>query len=267
MKQLTKASILLMVLISSVLLQQKHAHAQCNPNDEIESWYDWAKGWQNYAADLYPISEKQEMSVGDSLHLMIANEGKLLKKHPKQTYLNNLLDKICQHVERPEIAYKIFVLDDDQSLNAFSLAGGRIYITAKMLSWVETEDELAFIVAHEIAHVDKKHGIRKVQTAEAAKHAAHHAGVQEYGDLVAGATLLLSSPFGQIDEYEADRWGAVLALKSGYNPRKGLRFFEKMSEKENYDFYEKILRTHPYSAERLACMEDFLSNELDLPSK
>ena len=80
--------------------------------------------------------------------------------------------------------------------------------------------------------------------------------------MAANVSLLLTQPFGQIDEYEADREGAALVNKSGYDVRKGLRFFKTMSSQENYNTIEKMIRTPPYSAERYTCLEDFITNTL-----
>lgn len=233
-------------------------YAQCNPDDQVESWYGWFKSYENWALDYVPISEADEAIVGDSVHLEMAKEFKLINKHDKQAYLDNIVARLTQNVERKNIKYKIHLIDDKRTLNAFSVAGGHIYITIKMVEWTESEDELAFVIGHEIAHADQKHGIRKVQ-----KMMLGQTFGGDYGKMAAQIESVLTAPFGQIDEYEADREGAVLVNKAGYNPRKGLRFFEKMGEKENYNIYEKVVRTHPYSAERIKCLDSFLREELN----
>ncbi len=243
--------LLFLLAISTAVL------AQCNPEDEVESWYQWAKEWENYAIDQFPIGEEDEMKIGDSLHVKMQTENVLLKKHPKKAYINKIVQKLAKGVNRKGIRYRIHIIDDDKNLNAFSIAGGHLYITSKMISWAKSEDELAFIIGHEIAHVDNRHGIRKIQ-----KLIIGETFGGDYGLLAANAELLLSAPFGQIDEYDADRSGAVLATKAGYNPRKGLRFFEELSKNESYDYYEKLIRTHPYSQERHNCLHDFMTNEL-----
>ncbi|MFK7904565.1 MAG: M48 family metalloprotease [Chitinophagales bacterium] len=85
----------------------------------------------------------------------------------------------------------------------------------------------------------------------------------EYGVMAANIELLLSQPLGQIDEYAADRLGTTLMVKAGYDPRKGLRFFEKMADFEEYNEIEKMIRTHPYSDERHNCLSDYMMNELN----
>ena len=223
----------------------------------MKSWYDWAKGWQNTALDQYPIAVSDENLIGDTLHTKMARDYVLVKNYPKQTYLNRIVARLAAQVERKGIRYQVHVIDDSKTYNAFSIAGGHIYITEKMVDWAATEDELAFVLAHEMAHIDGKHAIRKIQQTMLSQ---HYFG--SYGQIAANVSLMLVSPFGQIDEYAADRGGAVLLTKAGYNVRKGLRFFQVMAGNETYNSYEKMIRTHPYSAERHTCLEDFITNTL-----
>lgn len=242
-----------------------NTQAQCNAtNDNVDWAYSWLKTGKNYMLDNYAqkLSDKQEMAAGDSVHLRMCRENDITDTHSKSDYLNQLAQKIAKNTQRPDIKYKVHVIKDKKVLNAFSVAGGHLYITEKMLDWVESEDELAFILAHEIAHIDQKHAIRKIQELQLGKEwGAYYLGSQ-YADYAANAQAFVTIPFGQIDEYSADKEGAILTVKAGYDVRKGLRFFEKMGEKEQYNVMEKVIRTHPYSQQRIVCLDDFLRNEL-----
>lgn len=246
-----------LLLIFTVFLTS-NAQAQCKPDDEVESWLSWGKSWTNYALDYFPMSEDRENEVGDSLYLEMMKEQKMVKYHPRRAMLDRVVSRLVPHVERKGIHYRTHILDDDEMINAFAIAGGHIFITSKMLGWVESEDELAFVLAHEIAHVDDKHSVRKVQ-----KVILGEQYFGEYGLMAANIGLILSQPLGQIDEYAADRLGAALMVKAGYNPRNGLRFFEKMAQFEEYDDFEKMMRSHPYSSERHNCLSDYMMNELN----
>lgn len=248
----------LFILFSFFSLNMATVSAQpCNPEEYVESIYEWGKSWENYALEFFALAEEDEEIIGDSLHRQMANEHIIAENHPKQAYLNRILARLTPHVKRKGVDYEVHVIDDNKTLNAFSIAGGHLYITSKMLDWVDSEDELAFILGHEVAHVDNKHSVRKVQ-----KLIIGETYFGEDGLLLANLQILLSSPFGQIDEYDADKSGASLVTKAGYNPRKGLRFFEKMAEGEQFDIVEKIIRTHPYSAERHDCLDHYMVDEL-----
>ncbi len=251
-------------LLSSALLLTfsifitSNLQAQCKPDDEVESWLSWGKSWTNYALDYFPISIERESEVGDSLYQEMIKEEKLVKYHPQRAILDRVVSRLTPHVTRKGIRYRTHILDDSEMINAFAIAGGHIFITSKMLNWVESEDELAFVLAHEIAHIDDKHSVRKVQ-----KILLGEEYFGEYGLMAANIGLILSQPLGQIDEYTADRLGAALMVKAGYDPRKGLKFFEKMAQFEEYDDFEKMMRSHPYSSERHHCLSDFMMNELN----
>lgn len=244
------------LLLPCLLMINTSINAQCDPNNTVESWYDWAKDWENYIVDYVPISTAQETRIGDSLHLQMAREYNLLEQHPKKASTTAMLQKIAQYTHRKDLRYNLHIIDDNKIANAFSIAGGHVYVTAKLLSWVESDDELAFVLAHEIAHVDSKHGIRKV-----AKLIAGETLGGSYGSILAHVENAVTAPFGQIDEYEADREGAVLAFRAGYNPRAGLDFFKRMGANEQYDDFQKLIRTHPFSSERYNCLDDFLRQQ------
>ncbi|MEZ4888836.1 MAG: M48 family metallopeptidase [Chitinophagales bacterium] len=235
-----------------------NVNAQCNPDDEVESWLSWGKSWENFALDYFPMSVEREVEIGDSLYIEMIKDQKLLKSHPKKPMLDRVMSRLTPHVNRKGIVYRTHILDDDEMVNAYAIAGGHVFITSKMLDWVDSEDELAFVLAHEISHVDDKHSLRKVQ-----KILLGGQYFGEYGIMAANIELFLSQPLGQIDEYTADRLGANLMVKAGYDPRKGLEFFEKMAHSEEYNEIEKMIRTHPYSTERHNCLSDYMRNELN----
>lgn len=247
----------LCVLYCFTIYETQTVQAQCNHESTTESFFDLGKSLEDMVLSYAPVSTQEEIHIGDSLHRVLskAKEFTIAPNHAALPKVKRILNKLLPHTLRKDIPYKIYILEDDKNLNAFSLAGGHLYITSKLIDWVETEDELAFIIAHEIAHVDAKHVVRKVQKLKLGK---EYFG--EYGSIVAGLQMLLSSPFGQLDEYNADKIGAIIAKEAGYNPRKGLAFFERMAKKERYDEYEKMFRTHPYSIERYQCLDDFITN-------
>lgn len=253
-----------LVLLLLLGCQSMWSFAQCNPQDQVESWYDWFKDLENSALDYLPISDELEQKIGLNLHKEISTSNKILTDHPKKALVEEVMRKLTAHTDRKDMAYQIYIMKDDENPNAFSIAGGQLYITTKMLEWIQSEDELAFILGHEIAHVDHKHSIRKVQKMKLGESLVNeYLGHEEYGTLVANLANIITSPFGQIDEYDADRAGAILAHKAGYSPRNGMKFLDRLSEKESYNYLEKIIRTHPYSKERAICLDSFISNELN----
>jgi len=251
-----------LLLNTLMILWSVSTVAQCNPEDWVESFYNLGKDIEKIAFDFFPISDADEEIIGDSLHLKMVEKGNIADQHPQQVVLQRILRKLTPYVKRKGIKYDIHILADKKIPNAFSIAGGHLYVTEKLIDWVESENELAFVIAHEVGHVDGKHSISKVQKLLLSDAVLSERYGADYARMAGNFALVLTSPFGQIDEYEADRLGASIAVKAGYNPRDGLRFFERMSTKESKNVIEKIIRTHPYSSERHNCLDEFLRVQL-----
>ena len=139
-------SLILLTLLSCFSF---NAHAQCNPEDEVESWLSWITGYKNAGLDYFSMTEEREMEVGDSLYWEMVKDQKLLKTHSKKPLLDKVMNRLTPHVNRKGISYRIHIMDDDEMVNAFAIAGGHIFITSKMLDWVESEDELAFVLSQQ----------------------------------------------------------------------------------------------------------------------
>lgn len=216
-----------------------------------------AKESENLVLNQFPISLETESEYGQEFHKSIQKEYKMIDSDSRRKDLVRILNKMLPFRERKDINYQIHLLDDDM-INAFAIVGGHIYITTALLDFVDSEDELAVIIGHELGHNDKKHTVRKVQKIAIANNFLGGIGV-----LAANIQIMLTSPFGQVDEYESDRMGAYFAKKAGYNPRKGKDFFIKLKDKEKYSLLDKLRRSHPYSHQREKCLESYISEHLD----
>lgn len=206
----------------------------------------------------FPISEKMEKEYGEEFHQSISKEYKLIDADPRRQKLLTIFNKMLPYRERKNIDYSLHLIDHDM-INAFAIIGGHIYFTTGILDFVDSDDELAVIMGHELGHNDKKHTVRKIQ-----KMTIANSVLGDIGVMAANFQIVITAPFGQVDEYESDRVGAFLAHKAGYNPRKGKDFFAKLKKNEKYNLLEKLQRSHPYSAQREQCLEDYISKELKL---
>ncbi len=241
------------------------AQAQCDSS--YTSQFLQAGQWLgNLVFGQVEISEQQEEEIGEEMYGYIQENFKLLKGNQAHQRLQKILNRLVPYVQRPGITYEIHLVDDDELINAFSIAGGHLFITTGIMKWVESEDELAFIIAHEMSHVDAGHTIQHVKKSVTIQSWADYLEVGEYASDIEQVQSLLGLPFGQPDEYEADRLGAYLVWKAGYDPHRGKNFFIKLSQNEErqnlpYDL-DVWLRTHPYSDQRIRCLEYFIDREL-----
>ncbi|MDX1932224.1 MAG: M48 family metalloprotease [Capsulimonadales bacterium] len=159
--------------------------------------------------------------------------------------------------------YKFFIVDDPD-VNAFSLPGGYIYINKGLLNYVQSDDELAGVLGHEIIHAAHHHVVRlqkeqnklnnamlitTLATLFARVPTADALNVLQGFQLVA---LQKVNGFGQNAERDADRAGLIVMHKAGYNPVGMLTFMERLSRDQRLrpDIELGIFRTHPPENER-----------------
>ena len=131
--------------------------------------------------------------------------------------------------------------------NAYALPGGHVFITRRLLDLCEEDDEVAFVLAHEMGHVLCRHFVAKYTLEMALQH------------LRAGQLIgqLLGKGYSREQEHEADRAGAALAQDAGFTSGGALRFFRKLAalSGEHSSFLAEYLSTHPAPAERSAALQ------------
>lgn len=163
-----------------------------------------------------------------------------------------------------------FKLIEDKDVNAFSIPGGFIYVHSGLLDYVQSEDELAAVISHEIAHAAHRHVPTLIK--ERSKIdlwtlpvviGALLSGSPEAGTILFTKDLLtqaLTSGWSQLAEVDADFAGAHYMLKTDYNPVALLTFMERLAYRDrngpNFDL--GIHRTHPPSKERARALLRFL---------
>lgn len=163
--------------------------------------------------------------------------------------------------ERKRFQYSFKVVDD-KDVNAFSLPGGFIYVNKGLLDFVQSDDELAGVLAHEIAHAAHRHMMKLM--AEASKEQARTLlpilivgalahGSDIYGLLVAGQLYLVAkvNTWSVEAEKDADQAGARYLIHTRFKPVGILTFMERLARKEMFGTQELgIMRTHPPTPER-----------------
>jgi predicted Zn-dependent protease len=169
-----------------------------------------------------------------------------------------------------------FVLFESEQVNAFALPGGKVGVYTGLLKLAATDDELAAVIGHEIAHVTSHHGGERTSQNIAAtglgllltvgmeqqevSPAKRNAILAAYG---LGATVGVLLPFSRTHESEADAVGLRFAAGAGYDPRAAATFWRKMAAKGGAKPPE-FLSTHPSDATRIAALESLAPQYLSL---
>ncbi|MBI3318391.1 MAG: M48 family metalloprotease [Candidatus Omnitrophica bacterium] len=165
--------------------------------------------------------------------------------------------RLAQVSDRKDVPYQFGVIQDD-SINAFTLPGGTIYVHTKTLETAD-DDELAAVLGHEIGHVAARHVAKHLQAdlgIALLLEAASRAGASgESARMVSSLYGLFSKGFSRQDELEADRLGIRYTQRAGFDPEGMIRFFEKMERERPEGALDRASvwnRTHPLTSERIA---------------
>ncbi|MFN4082173.1 MAG: M48 family metallopeptidase [Bacteroidia bacterium] len=178
------------------------------------------------------------------------------KKKYKTAYtrLNHILTEILESGKVKHsnaFTWELTIMHDEKTLNAFCLPGGKIYVFTGLIKYLDSEDALAGVLAHEIAHADCRHG-----TAQIIKNAGLSLlitfifGVDDGGLVNLGANLL-SLGFSRADEAEADKKSVEYLYPTTYDARGAARFFEKLKTDNKDPEVLAFLSTHPDTEERI----------------
>lgn len=163
--------------------------------------------------------------------------------------------------------WEVTVFADDAA-NAFALPSGKIGVFTGLLKVAETQDQLAAVIGHEIAHVQAEHSNERVSTnyiAQAglslAQAAAGAYGVDQQGIAMGllglGAQYGVILPFGRAQESEADVLGLDLMAKAGFDPRQSVRLWENMARQGGGQPPE-FLSTHPSHSTRISDLNSMI---------
>jgi beta-barrel assembly-enhancing protease len=205
------------------------------------------------------ISTQQEMEMGQQYAAEIARQIPLVRDAAVVQYINNLGRSIARHGNR-QIPYNFYVVDAPQ-VNAFAVPGGHVYLNRGLIERTRNEAELAGVLAHEIAHVEHRHGIDQMERAQGANLALTAAyvlmgraptGVEEA--LIGVGGQLYFSRHSREAENEADATGVGLLVRSGISPQGLPSFFNVLLEEQQRQpsAVEQWFSTHPLTTDRVA---------------
>ena len=158
---------------------------------------------ERMALESIEISVEDEMEFGRDAHSSVMEEFRIIDSDPRRRKLVGMLNKMTPHIDRKGITYTIHLVDDEW-VNAFTPGGGHVYITTGLMDFVDSDDELAGIIGHEIGHVDKGHTVRTMKKLLIAQGLGDVTGEPDLAGLAANIQMMLSAPFGQIDEFESE---------------------------------------------------------------
>jgi len=229
------------------------------------------KAVANAAEDIPP---DQEYYIGRAVAANIFKSYSLWRGNPSLTaYLNRICGAIVINSSKPEIynGYHVAILDS-REINAFATSGGHILITRGLIAAAKTEDALAGVIAHEVAHIQLQHSTKAIKASRitqvlmesgaAAAGAVTGYSVKEItsvfnesvGDIVG---TLVNNGYSQVQEFDADAKALSLLADAGYNPNGLIEMLMEL-EKTQKSSPGGFNKTHPSPEIRRAAAEKVL---------
>jgi predicted Zn-dependent protease len=224
------------------------------------------------------FTPEEEVQLGDGVTAGVLGASKLHADQNLQRYVNRVGKWLAMHSDRADLPWSFGVIDTE-TVNAFAMPGGTVLISSGLLKRLGSESELAGALAHEIAHVVKKHQLAAIQSslssdvwASVGKDAAGQAIARRSGS-VAGTMVgsaaanigvdalkngVFLRPLDRGMEYEADRLGVVIAARSGYDPYGLVGVLQVLEQLKGDGSGASIFDTHPPAADRIAELEKFM---------
>lgn len=165
-----------------------------------------------------------------------------------------------------------FNLVKENTVNAFAMPGGKVVIYTGLLPVTQTEEALAVVMGHEIAHVIAQHSNERLSQQVALQYGGAVAGgllgnsqaMQQLGSTVfgLGAQYGVMMPYARKQEYEADEIGLIIMAIAGYNPQAAVPFWTRMAQSGGGAQIPEFLSTHPTDSKRIANIEKIMPNVL-----
>lgn len=215
------------------------------------------------------MTSDQEIAIGlQSAPQMAQQHGGL---HPNESY-QGLVDNVGNKLVSNSIAnqtpyqYEFHLLADPNTINAFALPGGQIFITYALFSKLENEDQLAGVLGHEIGHVLGRHSAERIAESEFWSTVTTGASVgADMGGLVSGIgqqTLLTN---GRGDELESDDLGVKFMIKAGYNPEEMIGVMEILKAAAGPNRVPEFQSTHPDPDNRIEKIREAITKYKKTP--
>ena len=204
------------------------------------------------ALDSTMLLLKGEKGVGRSVAKQAKKRMELIEDKEVNAYIDEIGQKMAKIAGRDEFEYEFFVIPDD-SLNAFALPGGKIFIHTGAIARTNSEAEIAGLIGHELSHVVLSHGFQLVTSGNLIANVTQYI---PYGGGTVGR--ILTFDYSRDMERQADRLGTRLLTASGY-AADGLRNLTVTMKKQQKNTPPAWLSTHPGGAERVSYLEELIT--------
>jgi beta-barrel assembly-enhancing protease len=209
--------VLLLAAAGAALYYSEHhkQESRVGPEAVLNALADTQREIGRVPASVTRIPDEEEVRIGNALarnyEVQLGTGDAAM-----QDYVNKVGRIVAGHARR-KFDYKFHYVPEAYMVNAFALPGGHVFIGKGLIQLMESEDELAGVLGHEIEHIDNYHCVERYQL---------KARTGALGDLLAIPVALFQAGYSKEQELEADRDGVWLAVMAGYSPQGAIHMFE-----------------------------------------
>ena len=218
MRRLIILIVILAAAAAALYYSGRHKQeARVGPEAVLNALAETERELSRMPAAVTRMSDEEEIRTGNALAERYSaqyGQGDALM----QDYVTAVGRKVAAHARR-KFDYKFHYVPDETLVNAFALPGGHVFIGQGMIRLMQTEDELASVLGHEVEHIDNYHCVERYQL----KARVHGLPLAE---LLVLPIELFQAGYNKEQELEADRDGTYLAVLAGYSPQGAIRLFE-----------------------------------------
>lgn len=220
--------------------------------------------------NLVLMTENREKEIGLEEHEKVMASMPVYEDEELQAYINDIGNRLVAVSERPDLGFT-FTLIDSPEINAFALPGGYVYVNRGLITFTNSEAELAAVIGHEIAHITARHAVQQQARTGVARAASTVGGIVTavatgsgyIGSQVSQVTSIWAqaglSGYGREAELEADQLGAEYLHRAGYDPAAMIEVITVLKNQEDFrrrvtgqgGGYHGLFATHPRNDTRL----------------
>ncbi|HEX8738139.1 MAG TPA: M48 family metalloprotease [Pyrinomonadaceae bacterium] len=247
-----KSYLFLPLLLISLMFGANAASAQseCQPPAII---------FNNNAQNIF--TEQQEMALGEAMVEQLQKNYRVIDDESVNAYLQSIGDRISRHLPKTNLKFRFYVVDLPDT-NAFAFAGGKIFVTRKLISFTRSEDELAGIIGHELGHATVRHGA--IDFSKYFKQILNVTSFKDNRDVVDKYHQLIDkwntkqirfeSNHEDEQQLEADRVAMYAMIAAGYDPNVFTAFWRRFTEAKKTNVLTNFLGVAKSADKRLTEM-------------
>jgi predicted Zn-dependent protease len=274
MKRWITIAVLLLLGGSALYYSQRHkTDTHVGPESVLRVAAETQREISRVPMRVTRLSDEEERRIGDEIaqrYGYLDHAWNQETDAPVEQYVRAVGRQVAARAHR-KLNYTFHYIPDPNFINAFALPGGHIYIGKGLIKLMDSEDELASVLGHEIEHVDQYHCNEKAQIEAAQRHLP-------LGELVTLPIELFQAGYSKDQELEADRNGTHLAVMAGYSAQGAVRMFQQFEKLERQyitkaetpqeelsqvaiDSISGYFRSHPLAEEREAQIKQMIISE------